>query len=301
MEQKTIEQQTLLVNFSINGILAVSACWAYASSGIQAVFLDAGFSIMVLLSSVAALVISRTSGKRGGRFPEGRYLYEPLYALVKSLINMVLLLISTISSLQHLLAFAVNDSMSKLNFLPIIPYVLLMIVLSFGLSAYAKYQNRRIRDSSTLLAADSKTAFVDGLMASGVALGVLLLLFIDESSPFSFLLYIGDALITLVLVAFAVKRPVCLFKESFFELVGGVLPDGVLSQEIREVVDRNLPEGARLKDCYVRKKGMSYQVTANLDYHSELVELDPLRKSRKQIEEELSSKCTNLNLQMIVW
>uniref|UniRef100_UPI00406CD0F7 cation transporter n=1 Tax=Paenibacillus sp. FSL L8-0436 TaxID=2954686 RepID=UPI00406CD0F7 len=81
MEQKRIERQTLWVIFSVNILLAVSACRTYASTGIQAIFLDAGFSILLVLSTVAALVISKISGTTSRRFPEGRYWLEPLYAL----------------------------------------------------------------------------------------------------------------------------------------------------------------------------------------------------------------------------
>lgn len=300
MEQKRIERQTLWVIFSVNILLAVSACWTYVSTGIQAIFLDAGFSILLVMSTVAALVISKISGTTSRRFPEGRYWFEPLYALLKAIINLTLLLIVTITSAQRLLAFAYNAPIHKLNIIPVFPYILLLAVMCFGSSTYAKYQNRKIQGSSTILTADSKIAFVDGLMASGVALGVFLLLFIKESSPLSFLLYIGDALISLILVVVAVKNPINLFRENFFELVGGTLHDNGLNREIRKIVNRNIPPDVQLKECHIRKKGMSYQVTASLHYRSTFVDLEQLRQSIMLIKKELSSQCTVLNLHMNV-
>ncbi|WP_449600271.1 cation transporter [Paenibacillus sp. Marseille-Q9583] len=299
MNQKITEQRALKVNVMINIVMAISAFWAYASTSIQAIFLDAGFSLIVALSSVMAIFISRYSNKRSKVFPNGQYMYEPLYAMFKSLVTLILLMISTISSIQLLTTFLRTGTASKINIVPVIPYILLMIALSFGLSFYAKYQNKKINQASTILAADSKMAFVDGLMAAGVGLGVLLFLFIDENGPFSFLLYTGDSLITLILVLFALKRPLLLLKESFIELVGGVTTDIKIIKEIEQTLHRNLPEDTQLKNCQIRKTGMSYHISVNLTCSSETIKLSEFRKSKVQIEDELSAKYTNLNVSFV--
>ncbi|MFA9458308.1 cation transporter [Halalkalibacter sp. AB-rgal2] len=300
MQQKRVEQQTLIVSILINISLGASAFGVYAQTGIPAVFLDAYFSLIVAISSIVAILISRYSVRSSEVYPYGRFVLEPLYAVFKSLVTISLLLIALSQSAAILYTYWRTGDVDKLNVTPVIPYIMLMIVLSFGLSIFARYQNRKIGEASTILAADSRTAFVDGLMATGVATGVGLFLLVDERGPLSFVLYIGDAIISLILVMFAWLTPVSLLKNSFIELTSGITPRVQWREQIQPIVEQNLPDICLLTTCQVRKVGMFIHISVMLEFTEPVVPIAALRTSKHNIEQLLSINYPHYQLDFIV-
>jgi len=121
MEQKKAEQQVLKLTMLLNGMMAVMAVWVYASTRIQAVFLDAGYSIILVISSIVAILISKYSSRTSRLFPYGHYMYEPLYALIRAVITLSLLAIATVSSVQLLVTYISTGEANLIHIAPVIP------------------------------------------------------------------------------------------------------------------------------------------------------------------------------------
>jgi predicted Co/Zn/Cd cation transporter (cation efflux family) len=94
MPQKEIERKSLIVSSIVNSVIASAGIWAFFATHIQALFLDSFFSVIGLISSSLAVVISRASKKKTTFYPDGIYFLEPLYAILKSLLTLAMLIFS---------------------------------------------------------------------------------------------------------------------------------------------------------------------------------------------------------------
>ncbi len=300
MKQKKIEQRTLIIGIILNTIMAVAGWWVYQATKIQALFLDANFSLISALSCVGAILISKNSKKTSKTFPHGHFMYEPLYAILKSLFIFGLLISATVSSAMKAIDYFQYGAGEKIIIGPVIPYEIVMVILCFGLSLYSRYQNKSINNVSTMLDAEAKSNFVDGLLSAGIGLGALIISFISENGPFSFLLYTGDIFITMVLVLCSVKKPVQLLKEGFIELSCGVLTDEAITQPIKKVIQKHMPTNTELHKCDVSKIGASFRISIYLSYQTDSICVKELSKKKECIEKELSSRYSNLNVSFIL-
>lgn len=300
MEQKKVEQRTLIIGIILNTIMAAAGWRVYQATKIEALFLDANFSLISALSCVVAILISKNSKKTSKTFPHGHFMYEPLYAIVKSLFIFGLLISATVSSVIKAIDYFQYGAGEKIIIGPVIPYEIVMVILCFGLSLYNRYQNKSINNVSTMLDAEAKSNFVDGILSAGIGLGALIVSFISENGPFSFLLFTGDIFITMILVLCSVKKPVQLLKEGFIELSCGVLTDEAITQPIKKVIQKYVPNNTELHNCDVRKIGTSFRVSIYLYYQTDNIYVQELSEKKKCIEKELSSKYSNLNVNFIL-
>lgn len=300
MEQKKVEQRTLIIGTILNTIMAAAGWWVYQATKIEALFLDANFSLISALSCVAAILISKNSKKTSKTFPHGHFLFEPLYAILKSLFIFGLLISATISSAIKAIDYFQYGAGEKIIIGPVIPYEIVMVILCFGLSLYSRYKNKSINNVSTMLDAEAKSNFVDGILSAGIGIGAVIIALIDETDPFSFLLYTGDIIITMILVLCSVKKPVQLLKEGFIELSYGVLTDEAITQPIKKVIQQYVPTGTELSNCNIRKIGTSFRVSIYLSYQTESVCVKELSEKKACIEKELSSRYSNLNVNFIL-
>ncbi|MFO7780252.1 MAG: cation transporter [Spirochaetia bacterium] len=89
-----------------------------------------------------------------------------------------------------------------------------------------------------LLKTDSKASFVDGMLSLGIAVGVLFLRNTDPSGSAGFVPFLADSIITLVLAAMLISKPVEIIRESSIELALGKLQDEDQYNECDLVVRR---------------------------------------------------------------
>lgn len=300
MEQKRMEQKTLIIGILINSIMTIAGWWVYQATKIEALFLDANFSLISTLSCMVAILISKNSKKTSETFPHGHYLFEPLYAILKSLFTFGLLISATMSSLSKALHYFQNGVGERILVGPVIPYELVMVILCFSMAFYTKSQNKSINNASTMLNAEGKSNFVDGIFSAGIGISAFLISFISENSPFSFLLYTGDTIITILLVLFSLKKPFQLLKESLIELSYGVLTDESMTNPITMVIKKYIPTQTTLKKCLIRKIGTSFRVSFYLSYQAESICVKELFVKKARIEKELSKSYSNLQVNFIL-
>ncbi len=265
MTQKKIERNALIVSSVTNFIIAFSGIFVYCITGLQALFLDGVFSLIAFVSTILAAVVSRISRIKTKAYPDGLHFLEPLYAIFKALLILLLLGVSIAETGRTAYAYFAYGEGELMNIDPVVPYSICMVIMCFGLSLFNRHQNKRINNTSTILAAESKGNFVDGLQTLGIGIAAVLLFFVDPDSSLGFLWYTGDFFITLFLVIVSVREPVVIIFNSFREISGGITGDRELINYINGAADEFISPVAEKNRREIVKTGMYIDVKILLD------------------------------------
>ncbi|MFT8812932.1 MAG: cation transporter, partial [Oenococcus sp.] len=233
MTAKKIEQKSLLAGIFVNFLMSCAGILVYRTTHIEALFVDAYFSVITFFSAIVSLVVSRLSSHRSKMFPGGFFVLEPLYSLFQSVLTVVLLSMSLMAVGLKAYAYFVHGEGSVLDVAPVVPYEMIMILLSWSLSYYYKKENHKIHNLSTMLFSETQGTFVDGTMSLGIGAAALILFFIRPNSSLGFLRYTGDFFITLLLVILTIKMPLQVIRSAFGEISGKLL----LNPEIHRWID----------------------------------------------------------------
>ena len=296
MIQKNIEKNALLVSSITNFIITLAGIWVYWTTGIQALFLDCVFSLIAFISTVLASVISRISQKKTKSYPNGMHFLEPLYGILKSLLILFLLGMSFVTTFQtayNYFLFGVGEIM---NTAPVLPYTLSMVILCFGLGIYNKKQNNKINNTSTILTAESKGNFIDGLQSFGIGIAVVMLYFIDVQGELGFLWYTGDFFITSVLVIISIKEPISVLLNSFKEISNSITSDKKMFNYINSIVSEYTNTVVKNSYCEIIKTGMFITVRIHLTDKFTNEKYDKLIEIRELIYNEVTAKYENISI-----
>lgn len=299
MNQKKVEHRALIIGIAANILMGAAGLCVYFMTGIEALFLDSVFTLIAVLSGVVAAGISKMSNHTSETSPDGLFVLEPIYVVLKSLLMLFLMTFTTVSVSKKAIAYFTNGIGDKMYIGPIVPYEIVMVVLCIALFFFYRNQNRRIGNASILLKVESKSTLVDGIMSGGIGVAAIAISFISESSPLSFLLYTGDFFITVLLVLFSVKGVILMLKEGFIELANGVMTKGKIKSQIEEIVQKNLPKDTLLRKCLIHKIGMSFRVIIQLDSRKEMIVRQELSEKAAAIEKELSYLCNYVKISFV--
>jgi divalent metal cation (Fe/Co/Zn/Cd) transporter len=264
VNQKHIERRALIVTLINNLVITGLGLWVFSLTNIQALFLDFFFSLIALISTVLAIAISKISKKRTKSYPDGLYYLEPLYALLKSLLTLSLLVVSVVGTSASAYEYFAHGTGSPINIGPILPFTIVLVVLCFGLGFFNKAQNKKINYISTILSAESKTNFIDGIQSLGIGVAIIFLNMTDINSALGFLHYTGDFFITVVLVFLSLKEPIKVFITSFKELSGGTTDDNEVKRNVNKVLTTNFTSINEIFRSDVYKVGMHIKVRISL-------------------------------------
>lgn len=301
MKQKVKEQRSLIIGIFFNLLMGLAGLIVYQETKIEAMFVDAYFTIVAVGSGIFAVFISKLSAKRSRRFPNGFFILEPFYALLKSILTLGLLVFSTITVSRTAYQYFIYGEGQILQLKPIIPYAFFMVILCFILSFYYDKQNKAMNSTSTILLAETKGAMIDGILSAGIGIGATLVFFIDSNSAFSFLLYTGDFFITWLLVLFSVKTPLIIIRDSLSEITGVVLTNSAVLNDIEKCVYSHLDNKRMIKGCLIYKIGMSFKIRVELSEQVQSIDTAYLIKKKEQILNELRKKIEFINLEFTLF
>ncbi|MCQ2011361.1 cation transporter [Sporolactobacillus sp. STSJ-5] len=300
MNTKAKEQKALIVGAITYSIMGLSSLAVYYMTKIEAMFLDASFVLLTVVSTICATLISKYSVKKSDRFPLGLFVLEPIYALIRSLLILSLTVFACINVSQSAWNYFIYGKGKVINVLPIIPYEILAVVLCGFLYFFYMRKNRQLNNVSTMLSAESKTTLLDGTMCAGIGLLAVLLSFIDKNSPLSFLLYTGDFFITITLSLAVVKAPFKVLKLSFIEIANGTIADQALKNKIERTIQTYLPqEVSKDTRCLIFKVGMSFRVRIAVNAQNMEIDRQVLLQSAKRIQQILSEEYGHADVQLI--
>jgi divalent metal cation (Fe/Co/Zn/Cd) transporter len=270
-EVRNVESQALLFGTLVNAGMGLAGFVVYIVTDIQALLLDAAFTIISVVSGIVSIAVSRMSAKRSSRYPYGRFALESLYMFAKSALIIALMGLTLWKVSIKAYAYLRFGTGEPMNIGPVIIYEIVMVSCGFGLYAYLKRCNRVMNGTSSLLKVESTNTRIDALMSGGIGLAALVVSQIPLNSPFSFLLYTGDFFITLALTAFTIKDPLVMCAQAWSELSNGTLTSGGVELSIRQVVADMSPVKLTRRGCMVFRQGKGLRVAIPIDGEEEIL------------------------------
>ena len=275
MNQKQIENRALAVTIVVNAVIAVSGIVVYFLTDLQTLFLDGFFSLIALVSTIMAMLISKLSKKQTKYYPHGLYFLEPLYAVFKSVLMVVLMIVALVTASEVAYEYFVYGKGEIMNTAPLPAYAVLMTILCLGLGFFNRSQYIKTNKTSTILRAEYQTNIIDGLQSAVIGVAIVMLKFVPLESALGFLHYTGDFFISLLVIIASIREPVVLFFDAFRELTGGVTKDKKIIAIVKEAT------GLEENQFQVYKIGMKIKVCI---YKTELQVNDMKEKQRMQKE-----------------
>lgn len=299
MSQKKIEYQALVIGIAANILMGAAGLTVYFITRIDALFLDAVFTLVAVLSGIVAATISKLSKCTSETFPYGLFFLEPIYVIFKSLLMLFLMVFTIISVSKKAVAYFMSGVGERMILGPVIPYEIVMVTLCCVLFLFYRSQNKRIGKTSLMLGVEAKSTLVDGIMSGGIGIAAIAISFIGENSPLSFLSYTGDFFISVFLVLFSIKEPMVILREAFIELANGVVRKGKAKLQIEAIIQNNLPLDTVMKRCLIHKTGMSFRITIHLELQTDLISKKELIEKAASIEKELWSEYENTRVSFV--
>ena len=260
-----IERQSIRIGILANLVMALSGWGVYYLSGSQALLLDGNMSFILFLSSIVALKIAEIKAVRSETFPFGLFVTEALYSLVKGLLLLGVIISAFTSNGGKILQYLAGEPIAMIKTGPIIYYAVAMVAICWGLSAFYYIQNKKLQGNSSMLAVDQKASLIDGVLSASTGAVLVVIGYIEQGSSWDFLLYIGDALLVVVLAISMLGQPIRIIREAFVELAGGKVQDDKKHQAIAQKVNQALTDiGLKAESLNISKTGSSYLVIVGL-------------------------------------
>lgn len=260
MKVKNTEQRTLTVGIIINLLMSITGLAIFSVTHLQALFLDASFVLIEVISGIIAITISKVSQNKIRGFPKGLFNLEPIYIFLKSILVITLMGLTTWNvSLRAYHYFATGEG-TRISAVPVLAYSVAMVILGFCLLKVYRHGNANTNGTSELLSVESKNSFIDVALSAGIGVVAIGLMFISARSPLSFLLYTGDFFITVTLVILFINQPIGYMKQAIREILDGTISSNVIQHQIKKIVTDNIPDGWKFNNILAFKKGMHLQV-----------------------------------------
>ncbi|KLV04262.1 hypothetical protein ABT56_16615 [Photobacterium aquae] len=261
----TVEKKSLKVGAAANLFMALSGWAAFHLSGSEALLLDGNFSFILFLSSLAAINITAVKATRTSTFPFGLFAAESLYSMAKGLLITGVIITAITSNLSKIGSYLAGDDLPQLNTGPILLYSIAMVTICFGLAFFYHRQAEKTGGISAMLKTDKSASLVDGVMSAGTGCILIIIGYVSADGPFSFLLYIGDAIMVLLLACLMIKQPLGIVKQAFIEMAGGRLSQGDDYSRIEQTIEVHLRKYAiSAEDIFISKTGSSFLAIASL-------------------------------------
>ncbi|MGF1736533.1 cation transporter [Photobacterium satsumensis] len=298
----TIERQSIRVGIAANLVMALSGWGVYYLSGSEALLLDGNMSFILFLSSIVALKIAAIKAVRSETFPFGLFVTEALYSLVKGLLLLGVIISAFTSNGGKVLRYLAGEPIAMIKTGPIVYYAIAMVTICWGLSAFYYVQNKKIQGNSSMLAVDRKASLIDGVLSASTGIVLVVIGYIKQGSSLDFLLYIGDALLVVVLAVSMLGQPIRIIKEAFVELAGGKLQNDQQHQEIAQTVNHALSaNGLSAASLNISKTGSSYLVIVGLSLESLNQEQSrQVMETKASLQQMLADRLTFVDVEMVL-
>ncbi|NEG69780.1 cation transporter [Bifidobacterium choloepi] len=301
MDQKHIEKQALVVGIVVNIIMVIAGFIVFFMTGLKAMFLDAAFTVISVVSGGVAALLSAKTVRTTKRFPNGMYALEPIYAICKAIFTLALLAFSFLDVLQEAIDYFFFHTGEPNEFGPVVFYQIGSVTLCLLLVWYYRRRNRSIGNVSTMLKAEANGTWVDGMISLGIGVIAVIVWMLPANSPLDFLRYTGDFFITTIIVAVTIKEPCVVLRDAFVELIGGVHDDEETEAFVAATVERHLPANTTFYKVHVFKTGMNFDVQVFLHGKSDdsSVSVADLVASREAMEKALHERLHLVNVDFV--
>lgn len=295
-----IEKRALKLGIAANLVMAFSGWAAYNLSGSEALLLDGNMSFILFLTAIVALKITQIKSLRSETYPFGLYVTEALYSLMKGLLLLGVVISAIVSNGSKIVSYLNGAQLATIKTGVIVYYAIAMVLICWGLSAFYYFQNKKIANSSSMLKVDQKSSLIDGVLSASTGAILVVIGYVQVGSQLDFLLYIGDALLVLILALLMIGQPIGIIREAFVELAGGKLQNEQQHQEISNLVTKHFAK-QEIERLNISKTGSSYLVVIGVSLQ-QLQQQDNAawREQKGQLTKVLASKYPFVDVEVVV-
>jgi divalent metal cation (Fe/Co/Zn/Cd) transporter len=262
--RELIELRSLHIGKWANLFMGVSGIAAAYASHSDALLVDGLYSVVNFVSAIIAAQISMSILQPADKwFPFGYDAYEALYVKYRSLVLLGIMSFAAFSAVSKIITYVVGGELPELVFGPILIYMVLMILICFGLAAWHRHNWKQSGCQSELLSTESSAAVVDGIISVGAG-GGLLASALLRGTALEVIVPISDSIIVLIISVIIVRQPLRMFLQSLREVAGGAA-DPVLVEKIRMLtvqMSKDIP--VEILAVPVMKLGRNYFVVPYL-------------------------------------
>ena len=295
------EETALRVGVWANVLMAFAGWIGYYFSGSAALSFDGNYAFVSAISSAVALRITRHKDMRNDDFPYGYYSFESLYAFLKGLTLLAIVIFALGESTARIVRYLNGEREQELQTTPILIYMAVTFVLCMAVYFYYAWHYRRTGKQSTILQVEASEAFMDTLISLGMGIALIALALVPTDGRWAFLRYLGDPFIVIAMSLAMLHMPLAIVRNSFFALVGRNLRARPLRSKLERLVRRNLAEGFSLQKIHLLKVGSCYEVTLTIHpADPDFLDLHSYRVLRATLEKELGRLFPSMILEILI-
>ncbi|NLR92078.1 cation transporter [Flammeovirga agarivorans] len=298
-QNQSVEVKTLRIGAIVNLLMAIGGWIAYSITSSEALLLDGNFSFIACLVTVLAEFISKAKHRKTATFPFGSYAYEAFFILFKGILILGIIVSALFQNSIKIIDYLNGASIDIIDTSSILIYILSMTTLSVGMMLFIYLQNKKVNGSSDILNVELQSLKIDALLSVFSGLALIIFSMIATDSPFSFLLYIGDSIIVLLMCLSMINTPFQIIRDAAIELGGGVVQHKEYREKIETIISDTLPDLYQDHDLFITKLGTNFFVVAYVQLDQEMVFLDQMRQVKDDVHKELNQHFESANFELV--
>jgi len=274
MDQEKVALTGSVVANTLLGVLGIVFFWATQS---QAILLDGFFNFIAFALGLLSLkVASKVKQPGDTRFNFGYYSHEPLLNTLKSIVILLICLLSLVSAV-----LAIFQGGRLMNFGNGLVYASIAVVACFVVGLYQTRQSKKV--SSPLLEVEAKNWMINGLISTVVGLAFLASIFLQGTAWEYLTPFVDPALIILIIIL-VIAVPLRTLAENVNELMQSAPPKSV-QEEVTGLINTILDENGMVESrIRMAKLGRVFYVMVHV------VVSDTFANLRLRTQDEIRSK-----------
>lgn len=301
---KQIEIHTLKVGIWINILMGICGFVGYLFANSYALALDGSLCAVSALSFIIALRITRKRDVTSDEYPFGIYSVENVYAMLQGILLIAITVYAIFEGAGNIVKFVRTSDgggAEPLHFVPLLVYTIGMVFFCGGVWFYYRAQLKKTRGESPILKSETVSAYMDTFVTIGTGIALILMAKVPADSALSFLNYIGDSMIVIVISLFLLPSPVRLVSRSFFSLIGRTTQNAPLRSRTEKLVRENIGKDFRLQRVLLFHVGSSYEIDVTISPKDDLTfDISRYREVRTRLDAELKKLFPNRVLQLFL-
>lgn len=262
-------------------VLGIAWGWAIDS---EMIAFDGLYSLISLFLAIIAIMVTNFINKTDfNKYPFGKSALEPILVIVKSLVLLVMCLITLSNAVKEVLAGGNNvDATFALG------YALISSIGCSFIYFYVRKTSKKL--NSEIVKAESSQWLMDTILSVGVLIGFFISIILNNTGFAALSKYVDPGMVIIASLIF-LKVPVASLIESFRQLVC-VKADEDINEEIFSLV-KEIEEEYDLEDSIARVAKVGRELRIEIDFivskDSKIKSLDDMDRVRELIDNETNN------------
>jgi divalent metal cation (Fe/Co/Zn/Cd) transporter len=297
---KAIEVRALKAGIWFNAIMAICGYVGYYFADSYALAFDGNFSLVSAVSCYIAMRITKRKDVSNAEYPYGYYSYENVYALLQGILLIAITFYAILTGFTNIFHYVKGETVETLKMVPLLIYTIAMLFFCTGVWLYYRKQLERSGGHSPVLKTETVSAFMDTYITFGTGIALVLVTLIPEKHALSFLSYVGDSIIVILISILIIREPIRIVSQSFFSLVGRTVSNKKVRRRVKDIVLETAKGEYELKELYLFHIGSSFQVVLHLHPYFVVLDMDNYSEFTQKLETRLQKLFPNLILEVLL-